>query len=47
MAMNPGGAAAVIRCDVDATCERASRLWQLTPESYDFYLAPPVVLASN
>ncbi|MGN6577414.1 MAG: hypothetical protein ACTHKG_17210 [Nocardioides sp.] len=47
MAMNPAGDAAVIRCDVAARCERASRLWAFTPESYDFYLAPPVVLASN
>jgi hypothetical protein len=47
MAMNPEGQAAVIRCDVDATCERASRVWDLSPKSYDFYLAPPVVLASS
>jgi hypothetical protein len=47
MAMNPDGQAAVIRCDVDARCERASRLWSFTPHFYDFYLAPPVVLASN
>jgi hypothetical protein len=47
MAMNPAGRAAVIRCDVDAACERASRLWDLAPTPDDFYLAPPVVLASN
>lgn len=47
MAMNPAGQAAVIRCTLDATCERASRLWEVRPGPDDFYVAPPVVLAEN
>ncbi len=47
MAVNEAGAAAVIRCDLDSTCERASRLWDVTLGPDDFYVAPPVVLAEN
>ncbi|GCD88565.1 hypothetical protein [Nocardioides sp. LS1] len=48
LTQSDAGRAAVIRCDLTGTCERASRLWDVpVPEDPSvFYAAPPVVLAS-
>lgn len=46
LAQGDSGLAAVIRCDLSGTCERASRLWHVPlPEDSLYYAAPPVVLA--
>lgn len=48
MAQSASGEAAVIRCTLDAQCERASRLWDMGAVDYQpNYISPPVVLASN
>jgi hypothetical protein len=48
MAQNGHGQAAVVRCTVGGTCERASRLWDVGWDGYPpYYLAPPVVLSGN
>ncbi|GAB3763506.1 hypothetical protein FB382_001186 [Nocardioides ginsengisegetis] len=49
LAQSDAGRAAVIRCDLAGTCERASRLWDV-PVPADpsvYYAAPPVVLAGR
>lgn len=46
MAQSETGTAAVIRCDLAGTCERASRLWQVPlPPDSTYYAPPPVILA--
>jgi len=49
IAQSEAGKAAIIRCDVSADCERASRLFDdpLPSEPSLYYAAPPVVLASS
>jgi hypothetical protein len=49
LAQSDAGKAAIIRCDVTGTCERASRLFDdpLPSEPSLYYAAPPVVLAGN
>lgn len=49
VAQGESGKAAIIRCTTDGTCERASRLWDdpLPQDPSVFYVAPPVLLASN
>jgi hypothetical protein len=47
LAQSDAGKAAIIRCTVDATCERASRLWDIPIDPDAYFVAPPVVLASN
>lgn len=49
LAQSDGGRAAIIRCDLSGSCERASRLWDV-PVPADpsiYYDAPPVVLATR
>ncbi|HET8604612.1 MAG TPA: hypothetical protein VFM09_11835 [Marmoricola sp.] len=48
-AQSDAGKAAVIRCDLAGSCERASRLWDvpLPAEPSLYYAPPPVVLAQN
>ena len=38
---------AVIRCTVRAKCERASKVWDIPVDLDAYFVAPPVVLASN
>jgi hypothetical protein len=46
MAQSETGTAAVIRCDLAGSCERASRLWQVPlPPDSTYYAPPPVILA--
>ena len=49
LAQSAAGRAAIVRCDLSGTCERASRLWDVPlPEEPSLYYAPPpVVLAEN
>lgn len=49
MAQSEAGRAAVLRCDLVGTCERASRIWRvpLPSEPSLYYAPPPVVLAEN
>lgn len=48
-AQGDAGQAAVLRCDLQGTCERASRLWDtpLPTEPSLYYRSPPVVLADR
>lgn len=47
-AMGEDGRAAVIRCDLDRHCERASRLWNTGWDGWPpFYQPPPVLLSRN
>lgn len=48
LAQSDAGMAAVIRCDLTGSCERASRVWDVPvpPDPSIFYAGPPVVLAS-
>ena len=46
-AQGDSGQAAVLRCDLAGTCERASRLWDLPIEPDTYYHAPPVILADR
>jgi hypothetical protein len=45
MAQSDAGRVAVVRCDVDGACERASRLWEVPVPPDLYYASPPVVLA--
>ena len=49
LAQSDEGRAAIVRCDANGTCERASRVWDVPlPEEPSLYYAPPpVVLAEN
>jgi hypothetical protein len=49
LAQSAAGRAAIVRCDVTGSCERASRIWEVPlPEEPSLYYAPPpVVLAEN
>jgi hypothetical protein len=49
LAQSAAGRAAIVRCDVSGTCERASRLWDVPVPSEPslYYAPPPVVLAEN
>lgn len=49
MAQSDAGRAAVLRCDLAGTCERASRVWRvpLPSEPSLYYAPPPVVLAGR
>lgn len=49
MAQSDAGKAAVIRCDLSGSCERASRLWDVPvpPDPSVYYARPPVVLAAR
>lgn len=48
VAQGDDGKAAIVRCTVTGTCERASRLWALpVPDYLPNYIAPPVVLPAN
>lgn len=49
LAQGDTGKAAVIRCDLTGSCERASRLWDVPvpPDPSVYYAPPPVVLAQN
>lgn len=47
LALGDTGKAAIIRCDLSGTCERASRLWDVPVPTDLYYAAPPVVLASR
>ncbi len=49
IAQSDAGKAAILRCDVTGSCERASRLWDVPvpPDPSVYYAAPPVVLASR
>lgn len=47
-AQSEAGKAAVIRCDVTGSCERASGVWDVPlPEQSVYYASPPVVLADR
>lgn len=48
-AQSDAGRAAVLRCDVAGSCERASRIWSvpLPSEPSLYYASPPVVLAER
>ena len=47
LGQSDGGQAAIVRCDLGGSCERASRLWDVPVPSDPsvFYAPPPVVLA--
>lgn len=47
MAQGDDGNAAIIRCAPSGSCERASRVWDLEIDPDAYYVAPPVLLASN
>lgn len=49
MAQSDTGRAAVLRCDLTGTCERASRIWRVPVPSEPslYYAPPPVVLADR
>lgn len=49
MAQGDAGQAAIIRCDLSGSCERASRLWNVPvpPDPSVYYAKPPVVLAAR
>jgi hypothetical protein len=47
MAQGDDGNAAIIRCTPTGSCERASRVWDLEIDPDAYYVAPPVLLASN
>lgn len=49
LAQSDAGKAAIVRCDLTGSCERASRLWNvpLPSEPSLYYAPPPVVLASR
>lgn len=47
MAQSDAGKAAVIRCDLTGSCERASRVWDVPVDPDLYYQPPPVVLAAN
>lgn len=47
LAQSDEGEAAVIRCTPAGECERASRIWNRAVDPDAYYVAPPVVLASN
>lgn len=49
LAQSDAGRAAIIRCDLTGSCERASRLWDVPvpPDPSLFYASPPVVLATR
>jgi hypothetical protein len=47
MAQSDQGKAAVIRCDLQARCERAGRLWDRAVNEDEYFVGPPVLLASN
>jgi hypothetical protein len=49
MAQSEAGRAAVLRCDLAGTCERASRIWRVPLPSQPslYYAPPPVVLADR
>lgn len=47
LAQSDQGKAAVIRCTVRAKCERASKVWDIPVDLDAYFVAPPVVLASN
>lgn len=48
-AQSDDGKAAILRCDLSGSCERASKLWNvpLPSEPSLFYASPPVVLADR
>jgi hypothetical protein len=46
-AQSDSGKSAVIRCDLQARCERAGRLWNREVDEDQYFVGPPVVLASN
>ena len=48
LAQSDAGKAAIIRCDLTGSCERASRLWNVPVPSDPsvYYASPPVVLAT-
>lgn len=47
-AQSEAGKAAVIRCDLTGSCERASRTWDVPlPEDSLYYASPPVILADR
>jgi hypothetical protein len=48
LAQSDAGKAAIIRCDLTGSCERASRLWNVPVPSDPsvYYATPPVVLAT-
>lgn len=46
LAQGDSGKAAIIRCTVTGSCERASRMWSRPVEEHAYYTAPPVLLAS-
>lgn len=49
LAQGDAGRAAIVRCDVGGSCERASRVWEtpLPTEPSLYYQSPPVVLAQR
>lgn len=49
LAQSDAGEASIVRCDLAARCERASRLWDVPvpPDPSVFYASPPVVLARS
>jgi hypothetical protein len=49
LAQSDAGRAAIIRCDLTGSCERASRLWDVPvpAEPSLYYASPPVVLATR
>ena len=48
LAQSDAGRAAIVRCDLAGTCERASQLWDVPlPDPSVYYAAPPVVLAAR
>ena len=49
LAQSDAGRAAIIRCDLTGTCERASRIWRVPVPSEPslYYASPPVVLAEG
>ena len=46
-AQSDSGKSAVIRCDLRARCERASRLWDREVDEDQYFVGPPVLLANS
>jgi hypothetical protein len=47
LAQGEDGMAAIVRCDLTGSCERASRTWQMPLDPDLYYTSPPVTLAQR
>lgn len=47
LAQGDDGLAAVVRCDLTGSCERASRTWEMPLDPDLYYTSPPVTLAEG